>query len=138
MPRSWIAAAALAAACATPVDSGDAGGVSLVGTWSFAATQSSPTRVETSGTLQILRQSGAAFDGRVEVVEIDTDGQTRRASGIVTGRLIDGSTVDFDTFLGAGARRHLGTLANDVLQGTWVEPNGTGTASGSFTATRRR
>ena len=129
-------ATGLASSCASPTDSAGHDGASLVGRWSFTAAQTTPESAELVGTLEITSSRGAGFDGRLDAVLVDGAGTARRVGGVVTGRRLDGVTVDFDAFLSGGARRHLGTLAGDSLRGQWVEPSESGIASGSFVARR--
>jgi len=69
------------------------------------------------------------------VTEVDAQG-SRRRTGTLSGRIVDSVTVDFDVFLTTVGRRHVGALARDSIQGTWVEPLDLGSASGSFAAAR--
>lgn len=131
---SW--AAALGWACESPTDvSGSP--ASVLGTWSYSATQASPTSATLNGTLVITTQTGPTFSGSFDVVETNAQGAVRRLSGLVSGRAVDSVSVDFDAFVDLVARRHLGTLAGDSIRGTWVEfePGG-GASSGAFRGAR--
>ena len=131
----WVAA--LAWACQSPVDSSSGPRASVVGLWSYSATQTSPSNATLTGTPEITSQAGRDFDGRLDVTETDAQGAVRPLSGIVSGRAIDSVSVDFDAFLDLVARRHVGTLVGDSIRGTWVVlvPGG-GTSSGSFRGAR--
>ncbi|MGH9260722.1 MAG: hypothetical protein ACRD08_12625, partial [Acidimicrobiales bacterium] len=99
-------------------------------------TQTSPSATLT-GTLGIARQTGCDFDGTLDVVETDGAG-SRPRSGPVSGRVLDSVTVDFDAFLEAVARRHVGMVRSDSVQGTWVrlDPGGP-PAAGAFAGRRQ-
>jgi len=125
----------LVAACKTPVDCSGAPAVNLLGTWRYTATQSSPTTANLTGALAITSECGSTLGGTLDVTETSAQG-SRRRMGTMSGRAVDSATVDFDVFLSAVGRRHLGTIAGDSLRGTWVEPGDAGTASGSFVAVR--
>jgi hypothetical protein len=125
----------LLAACKTPVDCATPAFASLLGPWSYTATQNAPTTANLSGTLVIDTQCGTTLMGSLDVTEIDAQG-SRRRTGTLSGRTVDSLTVDFDVFLTTVGRRHVGALARDSIQGTWIEPLDLGSASGSFVAVK--
>ena len=129
------------AACHTPVDCAPPppppppASANLLGRWSYTATQNAPTPANLFGTLDITTQCGTTLTGSLDVTEVDAQG-SRRRTGTLSGRIVDSVTVDFDVFLTTVGRRHVGALARDSIQGTWVEPLDLGSVSGSFAAAR--
>ena len=123
------------AACDTPVDCAPPASANLLGTWSYTATQNAPTPANLFGTLDITTQCGTTLTGSLDVTEVDAQG-SRRRTGTLSGRTVDSLTIDFDVFLTTVGRRHVGALARDSIQGTWVEPLDLGSASGSFVAAK--
>lgn len=119
---------AVLGSCASPVDCTSAPPVPLLGAWTYSATQTSPTTASLAGTLDITGQCGSSFTGTLDVTETDAQG-SRPLAGTVIGRALDSASVDFDAFLSAVGRRHIGSIARDSMRGTWVE---TGGAGGSF------
>ena len=138
--------AALVWGCAAPVSPYGTGlvPVDLRGTWRYEGTQTSPGAM-LSGTLTIASQSGQAFYGNLDVTETDGSGGMRNLSGVVTGCVLDATSVDFSALftVEAAARRHLGTVKMDVTMdsltnGTWVESGPSGPiASGTFKSARQ-
>lgn len=126
--------ALLLAACVTSTDPGSSSLV-VTGTWDYTATQTAPAAT-LSGTLIIASQSRGTYQGSASVVEND-GGTTTPLSGPVTGQTVNDSTVDFDVFFDANARRHIATVARDTMRGGWVESGGASTLAGSFLAVRR-
>ena len=124
----------LLAACVTSTDSGSSNLV-VQGAWDYSATQTSPAATLT-GTLTVTAQSGGSFQGTASVVENDGAGTTP-LSGAITGQTVNDTTVDFDVFFDANARRHVATVARDTMRGGWFETQGSTTLSGSFLAIRR-
>jgi hypothetical protein len=124
------------AACQAPVDcAAPPASASLLGSWSYRATQNAPTPANLLGTLVIETQCGTTVTGSLDVTEIDAQG-SRRRTGTLSGNTVDSVTVDFDVFLSTVGRRHVGNLAADSIGGTWIEPLDLGSASGSFVALR--
>lgn len=129
-----------AMACLGSTDPGKMG-VPVLGTWSYTATQGSPSAAQLSGALAFSSQTGAQISGTLDVVETGVGGLQRRLAGPVSGRTVDSTTVDFDMLLGAVSRRHVGQVRGDSITGTWVETpvdGGVPSASGSFRAARAR
>jgi hypothetical protein len=127
---------AVTAACATPTGTGNPGGVDLRGQWTYTATQTSVPTASLSGTLAISTQSGNAFGGVLDVIEMDAQGQSHHLNGLVSGQLVDTAAVDFDAFFDVTGRRHLGVVRGDSIHGTWVEQDVGGTSSGAFAGRR--
>ena len=116
-------------------------GFPVVGTWSYVATQGSPSAAQLNGSLAFSGQTGAQVSGTLDVVEVGAGGLQRRLSGPVSGRTVDSTTLDFDLLLGDVSRRHVGLVRGDSLSGTWVETpidGGLPSASGTFRASRAR
>jgi hypothetical protein len=108
-----------AGACASPVDQG-VQGADVRGTWSYSATQAAPA-AQLTGTLTVVRQEGSTFDAELEVQERDPQGNVRNWSAVVAGRTVGTDVVDFDVFVDAFARRHVGRVAGDSIIGTWAQ-----------------
>jgi hypothetical protein len=135
-----VAALGAAAACLGSTDPGKMG-VPVVGTWSYSATQGSPTAAQLNGALAFSDQTGAQISGTLDVIETGAGGAQRRIAGPVAGRTVDSTTVDFDMLLGTVSRRHVGQVRGDSISGTWIETpvdGGIPSASGTFRASRAR
>ena len=129
-----------AAACVASTDPGKMG-VPVLGTWSYTATQGSPSAAQLNGALAFSGQTGAQISGTLDVVEIGAGGLQRHLAGPVLGRTLDSTTLDFDLLLGTASRRHVGQVRGDSINGTWVETpveGGVPSASGTFRASRAR
>lgn len=135
MRTSIVVVVSALAACQTPADCAPPASPSVLGSWSYTATQDAPAPADLIGTLVITAQCGATLTGNLDVTEIDAHG-SRQRTGTLSGRSVDSVTVDFDVFLTTVGRRHVGALAGDSIQGTWIEPLDLGSASGSFAAVR--
>jgi hypothetical protein len=128
-------AGALAVACASPTEA--TGSSTLVnGTWSYFATNAAaPTVI--NGSLSFTARGGSTFGGSLDGTESGEPSGDRRVVGIVSGRVLDSTLVDFDLTLAGDALRHVGTVRGDSLIGTWVEMSSGGVvASGAFRARR--
>ena len=123
----------VALACSTGTEPGTPR-VQLLGSWRYEAAQLSPMPATLEGSLEIEGQDGDAFGGSFDVIESSAAG-SRRVTGIVTGIALDAATLDFDVFVDGVARRHVGELRGDTIEGAWMEVR-TGGASGSFRAER--
>ena len=137
----WKVAAISALGTVSCLGSTDPGrmGVPVLGTWSYTATQGSPTAAQLSGALAFSGQTGAQISGTLDMIETGAGGLQRRLTGPVSGHTVDSTTVDFDLLLGAASRRHVGQVRGDSITGTWVETpvdGGVPSASGSFRASR--
>ena len=110
----------------------------LNGTWNYTGEQSGPVRETLTGTLTISRESGTSFQGRLDVVAVNSQsGQSRVLGGLVSGSESGSDVVDFDAELETDARRHVGQIVADTISGTWiVSTSGGTTSSGTFRAER--
>jgi hypothetical protein len=91
-----------------------------------------------SGTLTISRESGASFQGRLDLVGLNPQsGQTRVLGGLVSGSESATNVVDFDADLESSPRRHVGQIVADTITGTWIGSSPDGTmSSGTFRVER--
>jgi len=134
MKPGFAAVGLLLAACVTSTDTGSSSLV-VQGAWDYSASQTAPAATLT-GTLTISAQSAGMYQGTASVVEND-GGSTTPLTGAITGQAVNDTTVDFDVFFDANARRHVATVVRDTMRGGWFESTGSGTLSGSFVAIRR-
>ena len=134
LPALLLIALLAMVACESPTGAtGDA--VDVTGSWKFEASQTgSALRID--GTLVLAEQEGSAFTGSLQIREVDAQGIARIRSGLVTGQMLDGMTMDFDALLDDAARRHVGTLRGDSVSGSWLQAEGSASINGRFTATR--
>ncbi len=132
---AFACAATIAQACRSATDSGPPP-VNLLGTWNYAAAQTAPTTAQLTGTLTITRQRGHDLNGTLQVVQTTGGGAPQSLSGVVSGRAVDSTTVDFDAFLSATGRRHLGTVGGDSIVGEWLELSDGPSTTGTFRARR--
>jgi hypothetical protein len=109
--------------CVAPLD--------MMGTWSYAAEQQSPSPATLTGTLVVTHQTCRDFDGAVDLVQVDARGE-RRVAGRVAGRVLDVGSLQFDASLGAVPRQHLATLSGNAFAGSWLEIGGGSDAAGAF------
>lgn len=129
----WILLALPFAACSDVTSPADASARNVSGGWSYAAASSDGTTV-LKGTLEITQQ-GSTIAGVLDAQEQDSYG-TRPIRGIMGGRVVADSSVEFDVVLAAGrTRRHVGSFAGDSVRGAWIETSearvlGTGTFRG--------
>jgi hypothetical protein len=112
--------------------------VSLAGRWQYSAVQTGASGGTMNGTLVIGDQSGAGFQGSLEVTSTSAQtGEIQTLAGTVSGSAPAGGPIDFDVFLEELPRRHVAQLAGQTLTGTWLRPSAGGTAaSGTFSAHR--
>jgi hypothetical protein len=141
----WIAAtslagtAALLSAClqsTAPAPSA----IQLNGSWSYTGVQTSPVRENLTGTLNVSRESGTSFQGRLDLVGVNVQtGLSRTFGGLVSGSVPGSDVVDFDANVETAPRRHVGQIVADTITGTWVgsAPDGT-MSSGTFRVERVR
>lgn len=129
--RLALTAALMGSSCRAPTVCAAAIPPVLLGSWSYTATQTSPTTASVSGVLRITSQCARQIGGTLDVTQTDAQGNTQRLTGAVSGMLVDTTLLDFDAFLGATPRRHDGAVRSDSMRGTWFEVTG---ASGSFTS----
>jgi hypothetical protein len=112
--------------------------VRLNGSWSYTGVQTGPVQETLSGTLTISRESGASFQGRLDLVGFNPQsGQTRVLGGLVSGSESASNLVDFDADLESSPRRHVGQIVADTITGTWIGSSPDGTmSSGTFRVVR--
>jgi hypothetical protein len=119
-------------ACRSPADCG-AAPASLLGRWTYSASQMAPSTASLTGTLTL--QAGCpSFQGALDGTQQDGLGNVTHVDGLVTGQLLDTASVVFDAFFGANGRRHLGAIAHDSIRGTWVDQ--ASGSNGSFVAAK--
>lgn len=118
------------AACGSTTDTGTTS-VDMRGTWSYTGVQTSPV-LNVSGILTIDQQSGKSFTGSAQFSETDVQGTIRIRTGQINGRVIGADAVDFDIFVEATARRHVGRVVADSMKGTWAVTGSN--ITGSFNA----
>lgn len=106
---------------------------SLLGTWRYAGTQDATAPVVLNGTLQITSESCEGFEGRLDIVEADGTGGSRRLAGPVTGRLTGAASLRFDVWFAISPREHVATLEGETAEGNWIIGGGvSGPMSGTF------
>jgi hypothetical protein len=112
--------------------------LALAGSWSYTGVQTSPVQETLTGTLTISRESGTSFQGRLDLVGVNSQtGQNRVLGGLVSGSASDTDVIDFDANLEATPRRHVGQIVADTMTGTWVGAAADGNmASGTFRVER--
>ncbi len=110
----------------------------LNGSWNYTGIQTGPVRENLSGTLTISRESGSSFQGRLDLVAVNSQtGQSRVLGGLVSGSESDGDVIDFDAEVESNPRRHVGQIVADTISGTWVGSASDGTmTSGTFRVER--
>jgi len=105
--------------------------INLNGSWHYTGDQTAPVRETLEGTLEITRESGVSFQGRLDLVGVNSQTQQQRLlNGVVSGSAIGTDVIDFDADLET-TRRHVGQIVADTITGTWVSSDGT-MASGTF------
>jgi hypothetical protein len=110
--------------------------VQLVGSWHYVAAQTSGNRVTYDGTLVISQQEGRTFAGGLDAEATVPQGGVVRVNGVVSGRVVSSSSVDFDLQFPDDVRRPVGSIAGDTITGSWATADLT--ALGGFTAVRIR
>jgi len=110
----------------------------LNGSWNYTGIQTGPVREALSGTLTISRESGSSFQGRLDLVAVNSQtGQSRVLGGPVSGSESGGDVIDFDADVETNPRRHVGQIVADTVSGTWVGSATDGTmTSGTFRVER--
>ena len=110
----------------------------LAASWHYVAEQRLPSIAHLEGDIQVTHQSGLRFDGSIDVFLTDASGRADRRTGLLAGRTLDATNVDFDARLDdSDVRRHLGHLSGDTISGEWAQSTGTLVASGTFRMVRR-
>jgi hypothetical protein len=112
--------------------------VQLSGSWNYTGVQTGPVQETLSGTLTISRESGASFQGRLDLVGVNSQsGQARVLGGLVSGSESATDIIDFDADLESSPRRHVGHIVADTVTGTWIGSSPDGTmSSGTFRVER--
>jgi hypothetical protein len=112
--------------------------VQLSGSWNYSGVQTGPVQETLSGTLTISRESGASFQGRLDLVGVNSQsGQARVLGGLVSGSESATDIIDFDADLESSPRRHVGHIVADTITGTWIGSSPDGTmSSGTFRVER--
>jgi hypothetical protein len=113
--------------------------IQLNGSWNYTGSQRLPVPETLSGTLTITRESGTSFQGRLDLLGINSQTQQQRLlNGTVSGSEIGTDLIDFDAdLLEATSRRHVGQIVADTITGTWVGSSSDGTmSSGTFRVER--
>jgi hypothetical protein len=132
-----VALAALLAACRTPTDAGPPP-MNLVGAWQYDALQGDGSGTTISGTVTVTDQRGHELSGAYDVVERDTQGNTDRYAGPVSGLAVDSVSLDFDLLVYGVQRRHVAKRVADTVSGQWYDQTiGPLVASGTFRMVRR-
>ena len=110
----------------------------LNGTWNYTGIQTGPVRETLTGTLTISRESGTSFQGRLDLVAVNSQtGQSRVLGGLVSGAESASDVIDFDADVELSPRRHVGQIVADTISGTWVGSASDGTtSSGTFRVER--
>src|SRR5438105_13726890 len=110
----------------------------LNGSWNYTGVQTGPARETLSGTLTVSRESGSSFQGRLDLVAVNSQtGQSRVLGGLVSGSESGSDVIDFDADLETNPRRHVGQLVGDTISGTWVGSASDGSmSSGTFRVER--
>lgn len=138
-PRGLLLALTLLplAGCLQPTDTGISP-VSLTGRWQYSAVQTGASGGTANGTLVIGEQSGASFQGSLEITSTSAEtGEIRSSAGTVSGSAPAIGAIDFDVFLEQQPRRHVGQLVGETISGTWLRLSGDGVSvSGTFSAHR--
>src|SRR6266705_20396 len=110
----------------------------LNGSWNYTGVQTGPVPETLSGTLTISRESGTSFQGRLDLVGVNSQtGQSRVLGGLVSGSESGSDVIDFDADVETSPRRHVGQIVADTISGTWVGSATDGTmSSGTFRVER--
>ena len=110
----------------------------LNGTWNYTGIQTGPVRETLTGTLTVSRESATSFQGRLDLVAVNSQtGESRVLGGLVSGSESASDVIDFDADVESTPRRHVGQIVADTISGTWVGSASDGTmSSGTFRAER--
>lgn len=135
--RAAIAVVVLAiAGCAATTEQSGGSSVNVLGSWRYTAQQTSGPARTWSGMLSIDHQGTSTFSGGLDALVRDQFGGQTQSSGVVTGRVLKGSGVDFDVQEIDDTRRHVASVTGDTMRGSWT--NTDQTEVGSFVAVRSR
>jgi hypothetical protein len=87
--------------------------------------------------LTISRESGTSFQGRLDLVGVNSQTQQQRLlSGVISGSESGTDVIDFDADLESTPRRHVGQIVADTITGTWISSADGNMASGTFRVER--
>lgn len=111
--------------------------IQLNGTWKYTGVQTQPVRETLTGTLLITRESGASFQGQLQLLTTNEQTtETLSLNGPVSGAESEGGVIDFDADLET-VRRHVGQIVADTITGTWIGSASNGImSSGTFRVER--
>jgi len=111
--------------------------IQLNGSWNYTGVQTVPVRETLDGTLTISRESGTSFQGRLDLVGVNSQTQQQRLlNGLVSGSESGTDVIDFDADLDATTRRHVGQIVADTITGTWYSSSDGAMSSGTFRVER--
>jgi len=111
--------------------------IQLNGSWNYTGVQTVPVRETLAGTLTISRESGTSFQGRLDLVGVNSQTQQQRLlNGLVSGSESGTDVIDFDADLDATTRRHVGQIVADTITGTWYSSSDGAMSSGTFRVER--
>jgi hypothetical protein len=111
--------------------------IQLNGSWNYTGVQTVPVRETLTGTLTISRESGTSFQGRLDLVGVNSQTQQQRLlNGLVSGSESGTDVIDFDADLDATTRRHVGQIVADTITGTWYSSSDGAMSSGTFRVER--
>jgi hypothetical protein len=110
----------------------------LNGSWNYTGVQTGPVPENLTGKLTISRESGTSFQGRLDLVGVNSQtGETRVLGGVVSGSESAPTVIDFDADVESTPRRHVGQIVADTITGTWIGSSSNGTmSSGTFRVER--
>jgi len=132
-----IATSSLASACLQSTEP-QPSQLGLIGSWNYTGVQSGPVRETLTGTLTISRESGTSFQGQLVLEAVNSQtGERRIFNGPVSGSESGVDVIDFDANVESAPRRHVGTIVQDTISGTWIGSSSGGTmTSGTFRVER--
>jgi hypothetical protein len=132
-----IATSSLASACLQSTEP-QPSQLGLIGSWNYTGVQSGPVRETLTGTLTISRESGTSFQGQLVLEAVNSQtGEQRVFNGPVSGSESGVDVIDFDANVESAPRRHVGTIVQDTISGTWIGSSSGGTmTSGTFRVER--
>jgi hypothetical protein len=110
------------------------------GQWDVSGQSSSGSSGAFQGGLTIRSTTASGYTGSYDVVETSSQGQQRRVTGPVGGRMASSSATEFDVNLGGATRRHVATQVADTLRGSWFDVTTAGSVegAGTFRAIRKK
>ena len=111
--------------------------IQLNGSWKYTGVQTQPVRETLTGTLLITRESGASFQGQLQLFTTNEQTtETLSLNGPISGSETQSGVIDFDADLET-VRRHVGQIVADTITGTWIGSAANGImSSGTFRVER--